>query len=100
MCFLSESLAVYSCTIASASSREGNASVNGFLRFLACFNDVAVGEENSLQRLPKVGNLSHDELETDSAMLERFLLCVLHDRFCLPVLLDRNALLIPVHRLA
>ena len=62
---------------------------------LAALHDVAVGEEDGLERLPPLGLFAQEELEVHAEVLHLLLLRVLHDRLRGLVLLQRDALLVP-----
>src|SRR2546421_2191690 len=65
------------------------------LRLLAALDDVALGEENRLQRNPPFRRSADQELEIHAEMLELLALGVGHDRLRLRVGLERHPLLVP-----
>jgi hypothetical protein len=58
-------------------------------------DDVAGLEENPFERDAPLRALPDQELEIHPEMLELLLLCVLHDRPCVGIRLEGDALLVP-----
>src|SRR5471030_309272 len=67
-----------------------------FLRLFAVLDDIALAEEHFLARDLPFRLAAEKKLEIHREVLELLLLRVLHDRARLGVLLDREALFVPV----
>src|SRR3954454_9051948 len=80
-------------------TRKGLAEPLGLLRLLAALDDVALAEENRLQRDAPLRRSPQQELEVHAEVLELLGLGVLHDRPGLRVGLERHPLLVPADRL-